>query len=47
MDAGEYTALVGASIDDIRQTVRFKVSKPFISEVHNVLKLKNDFNRMK
>ena len=47
MDAGEYTALVGASIADIRQTVRFQVDKPFITEVHNVLKLKNDFVRMK
>jgi len=47
VDAGQYTALVGASVSDIRQTVRFQVDKPFITEVHNVLKLKNDFVRMK
>ena len=47
VDAGQYTALIGASIDDIRQSVRFKVDKPFITGVHNVLKMKNDFDRMK
>jgi len=47
VDAGQYTALVGASIADIRQSVGFKVDKPSITGVHNVLKLKNDLNRMK
>ena len=47
VDAGQYTALVGASIADIRQSVKFTVDKPQVTEVHNVLKMKNEINRMK
>ena len=47
VDAGYYTALIGASVGDIRQSVKFSVDKPQITEVHNVLKMKNPINRMK
>ena len=47
VDAGNYTALIGASVADIRQSVKFTVDKPQITEVHNVLKMKNPINRMK
>ena len=47
VDAGNYTALIGASVVDIRQSVKFSVDKPQITEVHNVLKMKNPINRMK
>ena len=47
VDAGQYTALIGASVADIRQSVPFAVAKPQITEVHNVLKMKNEMNRMK
>jgi beta-glucosidase len=47
VDAGQYTAFVGASIADVRQSVKFSVDKPQITGVHNVLKMKNEINRMK
>jgi len=47
VDAGQYTAFIGASIADVRQSVKFLVDKPQITEVHNVLKMKNLINRMK
>lgn len=47
VDAGQYTALVGASVADIRQSVKFSVDKLQITEVHNVMKIKGEFNRMK
>ena len=47
VDAGQYSVLVGASVADIRQSVKFSVDKPQITEVHNVMKIKGEFNRMK
>ena len=47
VDAGQYTALIGASVADIRQAVPFSVAKPQITEVHNVMKLNSEINRMK
>ncbi|WP_321435783.1 glycoside hydrolase family 3 N-terminal domain-containing protein [uncultured Bacteroides sp.] len=47
VDAGQYTALIGASVADIRQSVPFSVAKPQITEVHNVMKLNSEINRMK
>ncbi len=44
-DAGQYTALIGASVADIRQSVPFTVAKQQIAEVHNVLKMKESINR--
>lgn len=46
-DAGQYTALIGASVADIRQSVPFTVAKQQIAEVHNVLKMKESTNRVK
>jgi len=46
-DAGQYTALIGASVADIRQSVSFTVAKQQIAEVHNMLKMKESINRMK
>ncbi|WP_321436168.1 glycoside hydrolase family 3 N-terminal domain-containing protein [uncultured Bacteroides sp.] len=47
IDAGQYTALIGASVADIRQSVPFSVAKPQITQVHNVMKLNSEINRMK
>lgn len=47
VDAGQYTALIGASVADIRQSVPFSVAKPQITEVHNVMKLNSKINKMK
>jgi len=46
VDAGKYNALIGSSINNIHQSVQFNVDKMQISEVNNVLKLKDKLNKL-
>lgn len=46
VDAGKYNALIGSSINNVHQSVQFNVDKMQISEVNNVLKLKDKLNKI-
>jgi len=46
-DAGQYTAQIGASVEDIRQSMPFKVDKAIIRNVHNVMAPKEKLEALK